>query len=179
MTFKKQMKPLKNVIWLVLIFGFIGCAKNGDDAIKKTDVELYIDLLKSGRYDSLNLPAFSYTHIPALLEYRNDTQTITDFPNNPLSSMYMTECKLGMYALWTIESIRAASVESENLFMRFPSLNPVLALKDADELELVFDDESHSNAAQAYYNWWWDDDHYDFDDFKYIDPLGGTNYKWH
>jgi len=173
------MKPLKNVFWLVLVFALIGCEKNEDDPIKKLDVETYIDQLKSSRYDSLNLPAFSMADIPALLEYRNDTQTIANFPNNPLSSMHMTECKLGMYALWTIESIRAVSVDGEYLIRRFPSLNPVLALRDANELEVVFDDESHSIAAQAYYDWWWDDSHHDFDDFKYIDPLGGTNYKWH
>ncbi|MCF8231431.1 MAG: hypothetical protein K9J27_04510 [Bacteroidales bacterium] len=64
------MKPLKKVFWLVLVFALIGCEKNKDDPIKKLDVETYIDLLKLGRYDSLNLPAFSPADIPDLLEYR-------------------------------------------------------------------------------------------------------------
>ena len=62
---------------------------------------------------------------------------------------------------------------------RFPSQNPILALRDSEELELVFDDKSHEIAAHAYYEWWEDNKHKDFSDFKNIDPLEITDYRWH
>lgn len=84
-----------------------------------------------------------------------------------------------MYVLWTIESIRAVSINSQYLIKRFPSQNPILALRDSDELELVSDNTSHRIAAKSYYDWWNDNTHRDFNDFKNIDPLKDTDYKWH
>ena len=142
------------------------------------EVENYIDLLKSGSYDSWELPEFCTSDIPALLKYRNDTLMITDFPHNGLSSLWGPDCKLGMYVLWTIESIRAVEINSEYLsWGRFPSLNPILAYRDSPEHELISDEESHTVAAKAYYDWW-----HSFPVFKNkmdIDPLAKTLYKWH
>jgi hypothetical protein len=101
------------------------------------------------------------------------------FPHNPFSSLYGPDCKLGIYVLWTIESIRAVSIESEYLIMGFPSQNPILALRDSDELNLVSDDLSHTIAADAYFDWWENNKNKDFDDFKNIDPLEETEYRWH
>jgi hypothetical protein len=143
------------------------------------DVETYIELLKTNQYDSLNLPSFTYMDISALLQYRNETQIITNFPHNPISSLYGPECKLGMYILWTIESIRAVSINSEYLIMRFPSQNPILALRVSDELNLVSDNASHTIAADAYFDWWENNKNKDFDDFKNIDPLEDVDYRWH
>lgn len=141
------------------------------------DVDNYIDLLKSGKYDSLRLPAFTPADIPALLMYRNEGQIITDFPHNPISSFWNPECRLGVYVLWTIESIRATSINSKYVVMGFPSLNPMLALKNTEDLDLVEDVESHEKAAKAYYDWWYSDSSYDI--IKSIDPLINTEYKWH
>lgn len=173
------MKTLKHLIFLVLMISFISCDKNDIDETKNLDVEKYIELLKSNQYDSLNLPAFTYTHIPSLLQYRNETQTITNFPHNGISSLYAPDCTLGMYVLWTIESIRAVAIQSENLIMRFPSQNPILSLRVADELTLVYSIESHQIAAKAYSDWWENNKHMDFNDFKNIDPLKSTDYSWH
>ena len=60
---------------------------------------------------------------------------------------------------------------------RFPSQNPILAKRNVDGLELVDDKKSHEIAAQAYYDWWYSND--DYNEIKYIDPLGNTDYKWH
>ena len=84
-----------------------------------------------------------------------------------------------MYVLWTIESVRAVSIGSEHLILRFPSQNPILALRNSDELELVYDDESHEIAARAYYNWWYNNTNKSFYDFNNIDPLKETNFQWH
>ena len=173
------MKTLNFLIILISLVGLMSCDKNNDKEISNLNVDSYIELLKSGKYDSLNLPAFTYNDIPALLEYRNETQIISDFPHNGISSLYAPECKLGMYVLWTIESIRAVAINSEYLIMRFPSQNPILALKDSDELDLVYDNVSHEIAAKAYFDWWENNKYRDFDAFKDIDPLIETDYKWH
>ena len=171
------MRTFKTIILLITLFGVIGCKDNKE--INVITVEKYIELLKANQYESTNLPAFTYNEIPELLKYRNDTQIITNFPHNPISSLYGPECKLEMYVLWTIESIRAVSINSGYLIMRFPSQNPILALSASAELKLVDDDTSHQIASRAYYDWWENNKHKNFKDFKNIDPLNGTIYKWH
>ena len=167
------MKPFIKLFILVALFGFLGCEKETDNP----DVEKYINQLISGQYESSELPAFNTFDIPALLNYRNETTLITKFPRNGISSFWQSECKLGMFVLWTIESIRAVEIDSEYLIGRFPSQNPILALRDSPELDLVFDDQSHIDAAKAY-NEWWNSFHIFKDKIK-IDPLKSTEYRWH
>ncbi len=141
------MAMKKTIIIFILSFVIgAGCKKdnsNDPEPIDSPVAENYVALLKSNSYDSGNLPALSYTDISTLLKYRNETMVITNFPHNPISSLFAPECKLGMYVLWSIESIRAVEIDSEYLIMRFPSQNPILALRDANELKLVHDNTSH------------------------------------
>ena len=167
------MKILLKSFIIVTLIGFLGCEKQTDNP----EVETYINQLISGNYESMELPDFNTSDISALLNYRNETTIITDFPCNPISSFWQQECKLGMFVLWTIESIRAVEIDSEYLIGRFPSQNPVLALRDAPELDMVFDDKSHTDAAKAY-NDWWNSIHLFRDKIK-IDPLEDTKYRWH
>ena len=167
------MKISFAVLLSILIFGFISCEKEKENI----DVETYISLLKSNQYSENELPDFGPDDIPALLIHRNDTMIITDFPHNMISSLMFPECKLGMYVLWTIESIRAVSTDSKYLVGRFPSQNPILALRDAPELDLVFDNKSHFKASEAYYNWWHSIAL--LSNKMEIDPLENTEYRWH
>jgi hypothetical protein len=167
------MKFINKAFILIILFVFLGCEKQMDNP----DVETYISQLISGQYESNELPVFNETDIPALLKYRNETTIITKFPRNGISSLWQQECKLGMFVLWTIESIRAIEIDSEYLIGRFPSQNPILALRDAPGLELVYDDQSHVDAAKAYINWW--SSSYLFKDKMKIDPLENTKYRWH
>ena len=171
------MKTVKLIIVLVSLIISISCHKDNDEEIKNVNVDQYIELLKSGKYDSVDLPAFTYLDIPALLSYRNETQKITNFPRNGISSYYQRDCTLGLYVLWTIESIRAVAINSEYLIMRFPSQNPILAKRNSNVLELVYSNISHEVAADAYYAWW--NSESNFDNIKRIDPLSETEYKWH
>ncbi|MDO9634489.1 MAG: DUF4943 family protein [Paludibacter sp.] len=171
------MKTLKTFILLVAFVGLISC--NDNKEVSNLTVDRYVELLKANQYDSINLPAFTFNDIPALLKYRNETQIITNFPINGISSFYKLDCKLGMYILWTIESIRAVAVDSKYLIMRFPSQNPILALRDSTGFNLVYDEISHEMSAKAYYDWWENNKQKNFNDFKNIDPLTGTKYKWH
>ena|SRR4030042_7090022 len=164
--------PIKLIIFIALL-GLFGCEKQIDNPA----VETYINQLKSNQYEPHELPAFKPSDIPALLIYRNETMMITNFPHNGISSFWGPDCKLGMYVLWTIESIRAIEIDSEYLIGRFPSQNPILALRDAPALELVFDDQSHKDAAKAYYDWW--HSIHIFKDKMKVDPLKDTKYRWH
>ena len=167
------MKLQTKLIILTAVFGLIGCEKQS----YSPEVETYINQLRSGKYESAELPAFNSADIPALLVYRNETTMITNFPHNGISSLWAPECKLGMYVLWTIESIRAVEINSKYLIGRFPSQNPILALRNSAELKLVYDDTSHNEAAKAYYDWW--HSIYIFKDKMKIDPLEKTDYRWH
>jgi hypothetical protein len=81
-----------------------------------------------------------------------------------------------MIILWNIESIRVVEISSEKLIGRFPSQNPLLALREKPS-EWVFDEDSHLTAAKAYYDWWRST--YIFKDKMKIDPLKGSKYIWH
>jgi hypothetical protein len=167
------MRLLIKLIILTTVFGLIGCEKQIDNP----EVESYINQLKSNSYESPELPAFQPSDIPALLNYRNETMVITNFPYNGISSLWAPDCRLGMYVLWTLESIRAVEIKSEYLIGRFPSQNPILALRASTELKLVYDEKSQNEAAKAYYDWW--HSMHIFKDKMKIDPLKDTDYRWH
>lgn len=172
------MKTLKFLILMLLLAGVIGCKKDEPVDIKNLDVERYIELLKANRYDSNELPPFTYKDIPALLKYRNEAQMISDFPRNWISSLWGPDCKLGVYVLWTVESIRAVAIGSKYLVGRFPSQNPILFKRD-DGSQLAYDNGAYDIAAQAYFKWWEENKQKDFNEFKNMDPLEKTNYEWH
>lgn len=173
------MKFVRLAMLLPFLLSLNNCGGDEPGEVIDVDVEEYVGLLKKNYYQERLLPAFTYKNIPALLKYRNETQIITKFPHNGLSSFYGPECKLGIYVLWTIESIRAVAIESEFVFERFPSLNPILAYRNVDEWSVMDDELSHTVVAEAYYSWWENNKHRNFEAFKNIDPLAGTDYKWH
>ena len=159
------------------MLGLGGCSDDVDNK-KGLTVDRYVELLKQNRYDSLDLPNFSYSDIPELLKYRDDQHIITTFPRNPISSSMLIECKLGVYVLWTIESIRARSINSEALVMRFPSQNAVLWYRNSYEVVPESDIFAHHTLARAYYNWWYANSGCSFEGIKAVDPLVDTEYRW-
>ena len=166
------------IIFTSLLVCLNGCDKDDIEIAENKNVEQFIQSLKSGEYEQRKLPDFTHKDIPALLKYRNDRQVITNFPENPISSYAMMECKLGMFVLWTIESIRAVSIDSPNLVMNFPSQNPILRLRHSEDYKLVRDDLSHDIAAKAYFDWWKNNKKKKFNRFNNIDPLKNTDYMW-
>lgn len=152
-----------------------GC---GDKETNNLDVETYIESLRQGTYDSMELPEFTAEDIPALLAYSNETELIENYPNNPISSYILNECQLGIYVLWTIESIRAVAIESEYLIGRFPSLNPIIKLK-VDPYDVDNNVETMLLVSTAYNEWWNNSNDTPFSQFKFIDPLETTNFKWY
>lgn len=169
------MKILKLAIALILFFAFSNCEKPE----QQTEVEKYVSALKNGQYADRDLPAFTDKHIDELLKYRNEKDSITAFPRNQSSSFYQKKCELGIYILWTIESIRAVAIDSLYLTGRFPSQNPILKLRTSEESELVFDVEAYQIASNAYYTWWINNKDKSVDEIMKTDPLENTPYKWH
>ena len=174
------MKTKIVLLLLTFVFISISCEK---DTVDNITVKEYVKLLKSGNYNLQNsngfpdLPAFEPTDIPDLLSYANDKQIITNFPHNTLSSYFEPNCRLGVYVLWTIESIRLVSNDSKKLFLgRFPSLNPIIGIKEICSYDTVDNDTIHQATVQAYTNWW--NSNSDFEQIKGINPLEDTIYGW-
>ena len=169
------MKTLKKLILIFLLVGFIGCHEDNDS--NRTEVENYIELLKSNKYMGTDIPLLSETDISTLLKYRNDRHVITNFPRNPLTSTVLSECEVGVFLLWSIESIRTIS-ESHFLTGRFPSQNPILLLKHSENSGFIYTREAYEIISNAYWEWWENNKNKNFDEFKNIDPLENTEYCW-
>jgi hypothetical protein len=167
------MKYVVNCFIIFVSVGLSGCEKQTENP----NVEKYIDQLKSGSYESYDLPAFKPSDIPALLNYIDVATLISHFPHNGISSHRGPDCKLGMFVLWTIESVRAVETDSKYLIGRFPSRNPILALRNVSDYNLVYDERSHKAASKAYYEWWYSS--LPLKEKMKIDPLRNTYYKWH
>ena len=172
------MKILRTLIVCVTLISFLGCDNNEKEGLSKVDVNRYIELLKEGKYTSLELPEFTHNEISTLLEYRNETQMIKNFPINDISSLWLPACKLGMYVLWTIESIRATAIDSKHLIGRFPSQNPIVQKRE-EPYGIDDENEAHQIISQAYIDWWENGKGNEFDVLKNIDPLLKTEYRWH
>jgi len=167
------MKTTLKFFLIIVVTALYGCEKHKDNE----EVKIYIDSLISGGYGAYDLPAFTTGDIPALLEYRDATTIITNFPRNPVSSYFQAECRLGVYVLWTIESIRAVESGDKDLIGRFPSQNSVIALRDTHEFMPLTDEQSHRDISRTYYEWWYSAS---LNSGKMKrDPLEGTKYVWH
>jgi hypothetical protein len=172
----------KIYLLLMLFFGayvFTACEDDPDANPIPEEVQSYIDQLVAGNYPENKLPDFTMETIPYLLQYRNDRTEINSYPVNPISSYYQETTTLGMFVLWTIESIRVKYIAADQLILNFPSQNPTLALRDQSQLQLVDTQNSQQVAADAYFTWWQQSTTVDIFTLRTIDPLEDTPYRWH
>jgi len=167
------MKTTLKFFLIIVVAAIYGCDKKTDNE----EVKIYIDKLISGDYVAYDMPVFTTGDIPALLEYRDAASVITNFPRNPVSSYFQSECRLGVYVLWTVESVRAVENDTYGLIGRFPSKNSVIALRETHEFKPVTDGHSHREISRAYYEWWYSSSY--LTDKMKSDPLAGTKYIWH
>ncbi len=167
------------VIVVLLACMFSSCSKSEKDLSPANEVKTYIQQLKNGEYIASSLPAFQAAHIPELLKYSDDFQIITNFPHNPISSFYAPECTLGIYALWTIESIRVVSLGSDNVVAGFPSLNPLIYDQNTGIILQKVDTSSQQIVADSYKQWWIKNLGRSFNTFNSTNPLQFTPYQWH
>ena len=170
---------MKLLSFLLVALVFFGCSE--DESPVARQVNDFVDGLLSGNYENtMELPNFTVEAIPYLLAYRNDTRTITRFPRNPVSSRGGLESTVGIYALWTIESIREAIAPSGGVTLpgRFPSLNPELAQGEDDERQRLNTSMAQPVAAAAYQAWWQQVQSLGVDELMKIDPLERVDYSW-
>ena len=170
------MKKLILVLWVPLFFSCEG----ETFPTKNPRVDVFVAALIEGKYEQdylAPLPDLSAKDIPALLYYANDFREIDYFPVNPISSFAPPAFRLGECLLWVIEAIRTRTGVDANQ-LRYPSLVPVLVKENnPNEVREVLNDELQE-AYTLYNNWWEDNQHRDFNTFKTIDPLAGSNYQW-
>lgn len=169
------MKRTGLAVLLLFLLVFAGCKEEFESP--NMSVERYIELLKAGKYDDSALPAFSSEDIPKLLSFRNESQIIANYPIYPLSSSLAGECTLGMYVLWTVESIRAKSVDNAYLMGGFPSQQPMVMKKENFEY-IEQNQEVQKEVADSYFNWWESNKNQDLSEFDDSDPLESTDYRW-
>ncbi len=172
---------MKTILSIVVLSAAICCTKAQESASftsPEINAQEYITLLKSGTYKEqyLLLPEFSPEQIPELLTFVDDNTVITGFPSNPLSSYAQNECKLGIYVLWTIESIRMAHQTDK---YNFPSQNPCWQSKEAVPFRKIDDEKSHALVAHHYREWWEGSAAHDFEQGKQKDPLAELPIRWH
>ena len=140
------MRNLLICISACLLFTFCGQQKS-----ELSKVESFIETLKENNNERIEAPDFNEENISELLEYRNDSSIISNFPRNPLSSFYMEEVSIGMYILWTVETIRLKANNDPDFYL-FASLNPrVMRLSSG---ELVDQGAVLPEVAAAYAVWW-------------------------
>jgi hypothetical protein len=181
LIFLNRMEKLNRtlVLLLVAIISFFHACKK--EEYHPPSVSRYIEELSMGTYDRIKLPAFTVSQISELLYYRDDTRIIRNFPSNPLSSYYLSECRLGIYILWTIEYIREKENGNIDAIVPWPSLSPVLTPdKDVDlnKPEYRSEDTVHTTAADAYFNWWQNSERKGNAELLMTNPLNDTGLRW-
>lgn len=168
------MKTKTFVFFITIIFISSSCEK---PTLENMDVKTFVKLLKTGDFDFKNsmglpdLPPFQSTDIPELLKFANEDQIIKKYPQNPISSYIGPDPKLGVFILWTIESIKIAD---DRPYGRFPTMHPTIRIRFT---ELAADvNVAHPTVYQAYVDWWNSDT--DFEQIRDIDPLENTDFAW-
>jgi len=176
------MRKLSFIIILILLC--IGCKKEKFD-IDKPNVEIFVNQLKNGTYDYyekgengenlwLLMPKFTQSHIQTLIDFSKDTTHITNFPINPISSRrpypegreYFI---IGECLLWTVEGIRNGyGYGSLDPFLIDTSKAESERLKGLKCIEILI-------VRDIYKDWW---NNFKDNDWKDINPLGETSYKW-
>ena len=166
------------IISLLALVLVTACGKT-EAQRQKDEVDAYMAGLLDGKYESqLGMKLFAPAQIPALLSYANDEREVNP-PTNPLSS-YRSVSSLGMYALWVVEGIRVAEVDSETTqaFMGYPSLNPLL-FDEQENGRVYYGAEAYPatqrKAAEAYRAWW---NSGAFANIKAKNPLEGSGLSW-
>ena len=178
--FLRKTNDMKLRIIGLLAFVLLSACGKTEAQRQKDEVDTYMASLLEGKYESqLEMKLFDPAQIPNLLSYANDEREVHP-PANPLSS-YLSVSSLGMYALWMIEGIRVAEVDSEKtkVFMGYPSLNPLL-FDEQTSGRVYYGTEAYPatqrKAADAYRAWW---NSGSIESILSRDPLEFTGLHWY
>jgi hypothetical protein len=161
----------QSLLFLAILFVSVSCLKDdGGSEIynpRQMSVSTYLQYLRSGRCDFVEMPIFDISDIPELLKYARDEQTIVFAVVNPFSSVPPPRAKssVGMTVLWTIEGTR--------LDVDYPSATATVM--DDDTNKAI----QQSEVAVLYERWWERNSGKTLAQLKEISPLEETGYSWH
>ena len=156
--------------YIIACLFLVCCSKKSNDL---SMVDMFIDVLKEDSTENLESPKFTVDDISELLDYRNDELIISKFPRNPLSSLYMEDVEVGMFVLWTIESLRMEAIDDPNFYL-FASLNPRVIRVSTSEL--LDQNNILPIVAEAYFEWW--NSSLTTEEKLEMYPLEGMDLKW-
>ncbi|MGK7390820.1 MAG: DUF4943 family protein [Candidatus Cyclobacteriaceae bacterium M2_1C_046] len=181
-----QRNPMKLILYYLFpaLISIIGCnsAEQRTAEINRftypdIDAQEYIEQLKANSYRYYTLPKFHPDNIHFLMNYVSDTTHIDTFPVNPISSFRGQDSYVGFIVMWTIENIRSNYPYSDNLLDNYPSQYPApydTVMPHSYLKNFISFDE----VSLYYQNWWTENSNKPFAEYKNIDPLANTKYKW-
>ncbi|MDR3692611.1 MAG: DUF4943 family protein [Fimbriimonas sp.] len=127
---------------------------------------------RSGKYSDQEIKGLGWGDVPALLRLTTSTTTLSSFPTNGLSSMYVGRTTEGLIALWLIEGIRTNKLPCA-------SLNPLLPpFNQGQDYEQV-SESRQAKAAEAYDSWWKRVKSLRASQAAKVNPLKGTGFSWY
>ena len=155
----------------VVSFYFVSC---NDQNRNLSEVENFVETLKENKAEGFEAPDFNVDHISELLNFRNEQMIISNFPRNPVSSFYLEEVAIGIYILWTIESIRMEAINDPD-FHLYASLNPKIVQLNTGG-EMIDQSNILPVAAEAYFEWW--NSNLSIEEKLQISPLENLDLIW-
>jgi hypothetical protein len=143
----------------------------------RININRLVQLLKTNQYPSRSeIPLINWNDIPALLAIGNDTTVITRFPVSLLASTIPEKCRVGIVALWFVESARITVLKGTfNPNERFPSMTPTLVMNGNIEMNPV---DAMNQAYLAYKEWWERVKGMKKEEGCNMSPLENTNLEW-
>lgn len=157
-----KMMEMKRYIYIVLLLLVVttSCKKNDLDVVEK-----FVQEVEAEKYDEITLPAFSASHIDALMQHASDKEVVSNYPRPLHSSYYGGPVEVGFVMLYVIEAVR--------LQVDWPSL----AVRVFDEQDLSR--EVPLTEVLLYYKDWWATNRgKGAAELKMIDPLEGSGLTW-
>ncbi|MCP3933546.1 MAG: DUF4943 domain-containing protein [Bacteroidetes bacterium] len=171
---------MKNLLFCFLGFVILSsstCDKK--DEIPDTTIGIFIQNLMDNNLDGhFCIPGFDSDDIQELLEYRNDKTKISQYYSNPISSFRAPEVSLGIYTLWIVEAIRIHEAGEGKECLDFPSLNPRFGFRNLAMSSLPDQETAQNEVAKSYFLWWSSLNDQPFENYRNIDPMENTQYRW-
>jgi hypothetical protein len=113
-----------------------------------------IATLRSDGWEWAFLPHMAWEDIPSLLAVGQDSAYVHQYPHHPRTTYQPDSVRVGLVALWLIETIRKSEIKHEEfIHLMPPSRAPVLGTRKGNPSG--YNSISQMNQAwKGYQNWW-------------------------
>lgn len=158
----KVMEYMKRYIYIVLLLLVVttSCKKDDLDVVEK-----FVQEMKAEEYDEITLPAFSASHIDALMQHASDKQVVSNYPRPLHSSYYGGPVEVGLMMLYVVEAVR--------LQVDWPSL----AVRVFEEQDLSRE-VPLGEVLPYYQRWWAENKGKSAVELIEVDPLEDSGLTW-